>query len=52
MFSPAIAAGAGVPILAGFVGAAAASGSVGAATFITLIANDNGGDPSSSPSEP
>lgn len=52
MFSPAIAAGAGVPVIAGIVGAGAAFGTVGATTFVTLLANDNGGDPSSSPTEP
>ncbi|GJM15356.1 MAG: hypothetical protein DHS20C13_06830 [Thermodesulfobacteriota bacterium] len=53
MFSPAIAAaGAGVPVVAGVVGAGAAFGTVGTATFVTLIANDNGGDSSASPSEP
>ena len=51
MFSPAIA-GAGVPVIAGVVGAGAAFGTVGAATFVTLIANDKGGNSSASPSEP
>lgn len=52
MFSPAIAAGAGAPVLAGVVGAGAAFGGVGATTFVTLVANDKGGNQSASPSEP